>query len=64
MYLGDSEGAGASIGVSGLTTGDVKGQSTAIADYINDHGGVAGRTIALSFAPVSSMSCLLAWPIC
>jgi hypothetical protein len=44
-YAVNSGAANAAIGISGVSTGDDKGEQQAIIDDINAHGGVAGRKL-------------------
>ena len=44
-YAINSGAANAAIGVSGVSTGDDKGEQQAVIDDINAHGGVAGRKL-------------------
>jgi len=54
LYLGGATALATSLGIKGLSTGDPVAQSKAIAKYINAHGGLAGRPIALYFGVVNT----------
>ncbi|HWA67749.1 MAG TPA: hypothetical protein VG899_15415 [Mycobacteriales bacterium] len=53
LYVGGVSALASALGIPGLSTGDPSAQAKAIADYINPHGGLAGRPIALYPEPVN-----------
>ncbi|HET6910700.1 MAG TPA: hypothetical protein VFH54_15320 [Mycobacteriales bacterium] len=44
-YVSDGNAANAAIGAAGISSGDPKGESQAVINYINKNGGIAGRKI-------------------
>jgi len=56
-YVTNGDAANAAIGATGISQGDPKGESQAVINYINSHGGVAGgRKIVPVWQPYSATS--------
>ncbi|HVT65109.1 MAG TPA: hypothetical protein VHD81_08140 [Mycobacteriales bacterium] len=54
LYVGGATALANSLGIKGLSTGDPAAQSKAIANYINAHGGLAGRKISLFYGVINA----------
>jgi hypothetical protein len=54
LYVEGADQVASALGVSGLTTGDAKAQGKAVIDWVNEHGGMAGRRVLASYSAVSA----------
>jgi hypothetical protein len=54
VYLQGADQAASAIGAGGLATGDAQAQAKAVFDWVNGHGGLAGRPIAPTYYGVSA----------
>src|SRR5581483_1934921 len=51
----DAESVYAAAGFAGLSIGDTTAQATAVANYINGHGGLLGRKVTIDFDDVPTL---------